>query len=72
MKQALCKLYDTQTFEITRKSLFTLHHSELAWMEQSEASINAHIYHKILSFTLLVLVFLYRNPFLTMFLVWLA
>ena len=28
--------------EITRKSLFTLYHSELAWMKQSEAGINAH------------------------------
>ena len=29
-------------FKITRKSLFTLYHSELAWMEQSQAGINAH------------------------------
>ena len=30
------------TLEITQKSLFTLYHSELAWMEQSEPGINAH------------------------------
>ena len=28
--------------EITRKSLLTLHYSELAWMKQSKAGINAH------------------------------
>ena len=26
----------------TQKSLFTLYHSELAWMDQSQAGINAH------------------------------
>ena len=36
------KKCDTQTLEITRKSLLTLHHSELAWMEQSQAGINDH------------------------------
>ena len=30
------------------------------------------IYYKILSFTLLVLVFLYRNPSVTVFLIWLS
>ena len=30
------------------------------------------IYYKILSFTLLVLVFLYRNPSMTVFLIWLS
>ena len=30
------------TLEITQKSLFSLYHSELAWMEQSEAGITAH------------------------------
>ena len=37
-----CRMCDTQTLEITQKSLFTLYYSNLAWMEQSEAGINAH------------------------------
>ena len=28
--------------EITQKSLFTLYHSELAWVEQSKVGTNAH------------------------------
>ena len=35
------------TLEITQKSLFTLHHSELAWMELSQAGINGIIYHNL-------------------------
>ena len=33
---------DTLTPGITRKSLLTLYHFELAWMEHSEAGINVH------------------------------
>ena len=35
--------------EITRKSLLILYHSELAWVEQSQAGINAHKFLKKLS-----------------------
>ena len=43
---------------------------ELAWMEQSQAgALMLIIYYKILSFTLYLLVFLYRNPSLTVCLV---
>ena len=45
---------------------------KLAWMEQSQAGLMLIIYYKILSFTLLVLVFLYRNPSLTVCIVWLC
>ena len=45
---------------------------ELAWMEQSQGALMLIIYYKILSFTLYVLVFLYRNPSLTVCLVWLC
>ena len=45
----------------------------LSWLEWSKVKRASMliIYHKILSFTLLVLVFLYCNPSLTVFLVWL-
>ena len=42
--------------------------SWLGWSKVKWASMLIH-YYKILSFTLLVLVFLYRNPSLTVFLV---
>ena len=41
-ENARWKMKHYKTLEITQKSLFTLHHSELAWMEQSQAGINAH------------------------------
>ena len=44
--------------------------SRLGWSKMKRA-LMLIIYDKIPSFTLLVLVFLYRNPSLTMFLVWL-
>ena len=31
-----------QTLEIIQKRLFSLYHSELSWMEQSQAGITAH------------------------------
>ena len=45
----------------------------LSWLGWSKGkrALMLIIYYKILSFTLLVLVFLYRNPSLTVFLVWL-
>ena len=44
--------------------------SWLGWYKVKRALMLIR-YYKILSFTLLVLVFLYRNPSLTVFLVWL-
>ena len=45
----------------------------LSWLGWSKVkrALMLIIYYKILSFTLLVLVFLHRNPSLTVFLVWL-
>ena len=45
----------------------------LNWLGWSKVKLVLMLinYNKILSFTLLVLVFLYRNPSLTVFLVWL-
>ena len=36
------RMCNTYALEITRKSLFSLHHSELACMEQSQAGTDAH------------------------------
>ena len=46
----------------------------LSWLGWSKVkrALMLIIYYKILSFTLLVLVFLYRNPSLTVCLVWLC
>ena len=45
----------------------------LSWLGCSKLkrALMLIIYYKILSFTLLVLIFLYHNPSLTVFLVWL-
>ena len=66
-----CKMYNAKRLKLLKKAhLICIILSWLGWRKVKQA-LMLIIDYKILSFSVLVLVFLYCNPSLTVFLVWL-